>query len=220
VSEAAGQYFAEEPAVGSRPAGFPLHLPDLSLQLTADRGVFAAGGVDPGTKLLLLESPWPSGSCLAPGANLVDLGCGYGPIALALARRAPRSTVWAVDVNKRARALCAANAAANDLTNVVVVAPDEVPGELAVAGIWSNPPIRIGKPALHALLLSWLARLDRSTDDAGAWLVVQRHLGADSLQAWLTDQGWPTTRLGSRRAFRLLEVRPGAGADVGDEHRP
>jgi 16S rRNA (guanine1207-N2)-methyltransferase len=213
VSEAAGHYFATNPVVGSRPAAIELHLPDLSLRLTTDRGVFAAGGVDPGTKLLLLEGPAPAGPSLAPGANLVDLGCGYGPIALALARRAPAATVWAVDVNERARDLCAANAATNGLGNVVVVAPEEVPAGLAVAGLWSNPPIRIGKAALHELLVSWLDRLAVPPGEAGAWLVVQRHLGADSLTTWLTAGGWPTTRLRSRQAYRLLEVHRGATVD-------
>jgi 16S rRNA (guanine1207-N2)-methyltransferase len=204
VSEAADHYFAAQPGVDSRPSTIDLHLPDLSLRLSTDRGVFAAGGVDPGTKLLLLDGPPPAGTALAPGANLADVGCGYGPIALTLAKRAPEATVWAIDVNTRALALCATNAAANGLTNVRAVTPEEVPDDLVVAGMWSNPPIRVGKPALHALLSGWLGRL---APDAAAWLVVQRHLGADSLAAWLTAQGWPTTRLRSRQAYRLLEVR-------------
>ena len=108
---------------------------------------------------------------------------------MALARRAPGVAVWAVDVNERARALCAANAAANGLTNVVVAAPDEVPADVRFDVIWSNPPIRIGKPALHELLTSWL---DRLTPTGRAVLVVHKHLGSDSLHRWLVDQGWPT----------------------------
>jgi 16S rRNA (guanine1207-N2)-methyltransferase len=192
-------YFDAEPGAPSRPGRVELVLPDLTLSLATDRGVFAGGAVDPGTKYLLLDGPRPASGERA----LLDLGCGYGPIALALARRAPEATVYALDVNERARSLCAANAAAAGLDNVRVVAPDDVPDGLVFDGIWSNPPVRIGKPALHALLLRWLARL---ASGAHATLVVHKHLGSDSLVQWLRLQGFAAERLGSRRGYRLLDV--------------
>jgi 16S rRNA G1207 methylase RsmC len=112
--------------------------------------------------------------------------------------------VWAVDVNARARQLTAHNAEVNGLTNVRVVSPDDMPEDIAFDTIWSNPPIRIGKAALHDLLLRWLPRL---TPDGHAVMVVGKNLGADSLQAWLTAQGWPTTRLSSARGFRILRTQ-------------
>lgn len=194
-----GHYFDAEPNAPSRPATVDLVLPDLRLTLATDAGVFAGTAVDPGTKYLLLDGPRP-----APGArHVLDLGCGYGPIALTLAHRAPDATVWAVDVNERARALCAANAEALRFTNVRVVAPDDVPPDVRFDGIWSNPPIRVGKHALHELLQQWLARL---ADGAHASLVVQKHLGSDSLARWLTDRGWTVHRVGSRRGYRILDV--------------
>ena len=201
-SATGGQYFAAEPASPSQPRAVQLFLPDVSLELTTDRGVFAAAGVDPGTKVLLLEAPRPDPD---ETGHLLDLGCGYGPIALTLARRAPASTVWAIDINRRARELCATNAAANGIANVRAVEPHAVPADVCFAGIWSNPPIRVGKPALHELLTTWLARLEPS---GHAWLVVQKHLGADSLLRWMTDGGWPATRLASRQGYRVLEARP------------
>lgn len=193
-------YFDHEPQTASDPARVRLALPDGTLDLATDRGVFSRGDVDPGTKLLLLEAPAPPVS----GIHL-DLGCGYGPIALTLARRAPHATVWAVDVNGRARELTKVNAEAAGLTNVQVAEPHAVPDDVRFDLIWSNPPIRIGKAALHDLLLHWLARL---RPEGRAVLVVQKHLGADSLARWLTDQGHPTTRLKSRVGYRLLEVAP------------
>jgi 16S rRNA (guanine1207-N2)-methyltransferase len=191
-------YFEERPEVGSAPSAVRLALPDVTLDLATDRGVFSRDGIDPGTKLLLLEAPAP-----ATSGDLLDLGCGYGPMALTMARRAPGATVWAVDVNERARALTARNAEANGLANVRVAAPDDVPDDVRFATVWSNPPIRIGKPALHDLLQRWLARLDGS-----AVLVVQKHLGSDSLARWLAERGFAVERLTSRAAYRLLEVRP------------
>ncbi|MFN8023355.1 MAG: methyltransferase [Acidimicrobiales bacterium] len=197
-----GQYFEDDPTVASNPVEVTWSLPDGPLVLTTDRGVFGYGQVDTGTKLLLvtLDAPPASG-------HLLDLGCGTGAIALTMARRSPGATVWAIDVNRRARELCATNAAREGLVNVRVCAPDEVPGEVRFAAIWSNPPIRIGKAALHELLLRWLDRLDRLAEGAEAHLVVQKHLGSDSLQRWLGEQGHPTDRVATGAGFRVLRVR-------------
>ena len=202
------QYWTDSPGVASRPSEVDLLLPDVDLRLTTDRGVFSADRVDRGTRYLLLEGPdLPTGP-----VDLLDLGCGYGPIACTLASRRPEARVWAVDVNERARDLCRANAAAAGLANVEVAAPDDVPVDVRLAAIWSNPPIRIGKPALHDLLTRWL---DLLTPDGTAHLVVQRHLGADSLARWLDDRGWATERRGSRKGFRLLDVAARAEPPTG-----
>jgi 16S rRNA (guanine1207-N2)-methyltransferase len=198
VGTAAGQYFDPDPSSPSKPRTVDLHLPDVNLRLTTDSGVFAADGVDPGTKHLLLDA------AVSPeGGTLLDLGCGYGAIALTLARRAPSATVWATDVNTRALRLCEANAVANGITNVRVAEPAAVPVDVAFDEIWSNPPIRIGKSALHELLSTWLPRL---VPGGVAWLVVQKHLGSDSLARWLQDAGWPTERVSSRGGYRVLKV--------------
>jgi 16S rRNA (guanine1207-N2)-methyltransferase len=192
-------YFDPAPPVPSDRGVVRLVLPDLTLDLATDRGVFSADAIDRGTKLLLLSAPDPP-----PTGDLLDLGCGYGPIAMTMAIRSPAATVWAIDVNERARALCAENAAAAGLANVRVAAPDDVPGPVRFAAIWSNPPIRIGKAPLHSLLLDWLGRLAPS---GGAHLVVQRHLGADSLARWLGEAGFSVGRIASRQGYRVLEVR-------------
>jgi 16S rRNA (guanine1207-N2)-methyltransferase len=201
---AGGHYFDAEPAVPSRPASVELSVPSLTsvpggmVRLRTDRGVFSADRVDPGTLALLRKTPPPPDV-----GDLLDLGCGYGPIAVTLALQAPEATVWAVDINQRALALVEENAAALQLPNVRAARPQDVPDDVRFAGLWSNPPIRIGKAALHDLLLSWLARL---APGGRAWLVVQKHLGGDSLAAWLSGQGYPTTRLASKSAYRVLEV--------------
>jgi 16S rRNA (guanine1207-N2)-methyltransferase len=192
------QYFDDDPTVPSSPLVVDVTLPDTAFTMETDRGVFSHGHLDTATSMLLrAELP------LSATGALLDLGCGAGPIALTMARRAPDATVWAIDVNARARELCARNAERNDLANIVVAHPDEVPPDLRFATIWSNPPIRIGKHALHELLTTWLGRL--AADGQGA-LVVQKHLGADSLQRWLVDRGFTTERVASKSGFRLFTV--------------
>jgi 16S rRNA (guanine1207-N2)-methyltransferase len=195
-----GHYFDTTPGVTSSPGEVELSLPDGRTTLAVDRGVFAAGRVDAGTVSLLRAVPPPP-----PSGALLDLGCGYGPIAVTLARRSPDATVWAVDVNQRALDLTRANAAALGVGTIHAVLPDDVPADLRFAAIWSNPPIRVGKDALHQLLLVWLGRL---TPDGRAHLVVHKHLGGDSLADWLNAEGHATIKLASRKGYRLLEVRP------------
>lgn len=198
-SGSGSQYFESRPQAGTRPGRVNLVLPDMHLELTADRGVFSADRIDPGTRVLLETVPSP-----AARGHLLDLGCGYGPVGLAMAVRAPGATVWAVDVNERALALTRQNAATAGLGNVRTCHPGEVDPTVRFTTIWSNPPVRVGKPALQALLAEWLSRL---ADDGAAYLVVHKHLGSDSLHRWLLDQGWPTQRRTSRAGYRVLEVR-------------
>jgi 16S rRNA (guanine1207-N2)-methyltransferase len=192
-------YFDAHPQAAHRPGRIRVVLPDVYLELGTDSGMFSPGRLDPGTRFLLEEAPRPPA-----GGDLLDLGCGYGPIALTLASRSPGAAVWAVDVNTRALALCTANADRAGLSNVRAVLPDDPALPLSFAGIWSNPPVRIGKDALHAVLRQWLARL---APGAGATLVMGRNLGADSLHGWLEkDQGWRVRRLAARSGYRLLGI--------------
>jgi 16S rRNA (guanine1207-N2)-methyltransferase len=192
------QYFAADPDAPGRPGRVQLVLADLHLELQTDSGMFSPGRVDPGTRLLLETAPPPPAA-----GQLLDLGCGYGPLALVMAARSPGSDVWAVDVNRRALARCASNAEAAGLRRVRAVRPDDpaLPGQFQL--IWSNPPIRIGKPALHELLTTWLTRL---APGGCAYLVVQRNLGADSLQRWLADSGWTAERVAARAGYRVLRA--------------
>lgn len=193
-------YFSSEPTVQSAPRTVDLDLPDFTARLRTDRGVFAGRSVDPGTLILLARASIPP-----PTGHLLDLGCGYGPLAITLARRSPGSTVWALDVNTRALELTRVNAAAMSLANVSAVTGDEIPAKVRFAAIYSNPPIRVGKKVLHELLLRWL---DRLAEDGRAHLVVQKNLGSDSLHRWLIGEGFPTERQTSEQGYRILVVAP------------
>lgn len=200
-------YFDTEPQTPSQPRQIRLRLRDLEVPLASDAGVFAHARVDAGTRFLLRRAPSPP-----PQGDILDLGCGYGPIAIAVGLRAPLARVWGVDVNARARELAAANATAAGAGNVVIAAPHDVPDELRFAAIYSNPPVRIGLVQLHPLLTGWLGRLHAG---GAAYLVVHRHLGSDSLARWLAGEGFATDRLASHDGYRILRVQPRTA--VGDD---
>jgi 16S rRNA (guanine1207-N2)-methyltransferase len=198
----ADHYFSAQPAAPARPGTVEFTVAGRGYTLSAASGVFSAERLDPGTAVLLRKAELPTAATTGP---LLDLGCGYGPIACVLASEAPEAVVYAIDVNARARDLTAANAAALGLADRVhILAPDDVPDDVTFTQIWSNPPTHVGKAGLHALLERWLPRLTR---DGVAWLVINRHLGGDSLHGWLTSLGWDVTRVGSQRGFRVLRVQ-------------
>ncbi len=195
-------YFSADPTVAFRRAPVAASVWGRDLTMTSGSGVFARGRVDVGTAVLFRETDPPSA-----GSTYLDLGCGYGVIGLALALARPEARVWGVDVNERAVLLAGENAVASGVGDrYAAVTPDDVPEDVRFDEIWSNPPIRIGKPALHDLLGTWLPRL---APGGRAVMVVGKNLGADSLQRWLDEQGWPTTRLASAKGFRVLETQAG-----------
>jgi 16S rRNA (guanine1207-N2)-methyltransferase len=195
-------YFSASPASAENLRRIRVNLAGSEVEVTTAGGVFSPDHVDSGTAVLLANTPPPP-----PGGHLLDLGCGWGPIALSLATEAPHATVWAVDVNERALDLVRRNAEALRLTNVNAALPGDVPDDLTFRTIRSNPPIRVGKHELHGLLEKWIPRLDERSD---AWLVVQRNLGSDSLQRWLAASftpGYSVHRTATGRGFRVLKVR-------------
>lgn len=202
-------YFSASPSSAENLRRIVVHLAGRDLEVTTASGVFSPERVDTGTGVLLANTPPPP-----PGGDLLDLGCGWGPVALSLALASPHAHVWAVDVNERALDLVRRNAAALGLDNVTAATPDAVPDDVTFRSIRSNPPIRVGKSELHSLLERWIPRLDERGD---AWLVVQRNLGSDSLQRWLADtfaQGHSVHRTATGRGYRVLRVRrhgPGTG---------
>lgn len=196
-------YFSAEPASPAELREREVTLAGHAVTVQTAGGVFSPDGVDKGTAVLLKHAPAPPAE-----GTFLDLGCGWGPLALTLARHSPRATVHAVDVNRRALDLVSRNATALDLPGVHALTPDEVPEDTAYDLIWSNPPIRVGKAVLHELLRTWLPRLAPAGQ---AWLVVQKNLGADSLLSWLRTEfpDLAVDRPATGGGFRIIRlVRP------------
>ena len=202
MAEGTDHYFTARPASPGDLRPLRVRLAGRELQLATASGVFSPDRLDTGTQVLLREAPAPPAH-----GDLLDLGCGWGPVALALALLSPAARVWAVDVNERSLALAQANARALGAEGVRAVRPEDVPDDVRFAAIWSNPPIRVGKAVLHEMLLTWLPRLEAG---GTAYLVVQKNLGSDSLQRWLAEQlpagEFSVCRYASDKGFRVLAV--------------
>ncbi|MCT1997010.1 class I SAM-dependent methyltransferase [Brachybacterium muris] len=198
-------YFSPTSDTDQAPFRLRVRLAGAERDLVSSSAVFSARGLDKATAVMLdrldVLTPVPA------GARILDLGCGWGPIALTAALLHPDAEVWAVDVTDRARALTRTNAERLGLDNVQVASPEEVPADLRFDAIWSNPPIRIGKEELHALLLHWLGRL---VPAGTAAMVLGKNLGADPLARWLGEQLPQRTvaKAASAKGFRILEVGP------------
>ena len=195
-------YFSQEPSSPLKPKTIQIPVAGELVDVTTASGTFSPTQLDFGTEVLIEQMD------LAPvSGDLLDLGCGWGPIALNLAKLRPNTKVWAVDVNTRSVELTQANAKNLGISNITALLPDQVPEDLRFSGIWSNPPIRIGKKELHELLLLWIPRLEAGGE---AYLVVQKNLGSDSLQKWLTEElasGFEVSRYTSIKTYRVLKIK-------------
>lgn len=194
-------YFSAEPTTEFRPKTIRVNLLGQDFQLQTAGGVFSPDHLDTGTAMLLkhIEEAPVSG-------NLLDIGCGWGPIAISLALQAPEATVWAVDVNQRSLDLTNLNAKSLGITNIKTCLPDQVPADIEFSGIWSNPPIRVGKAELHGILQTWLPRLSAECE---SYLVVAKDLGADSLLKWLQAElpsEFDAQRIDTEKGFRIIRV--------------
>ncbi len=194
-------YFSATPNSSFKPKEITIEVGGKSISMLTAGGTFSPGALDAGTSVLLQHLAG------APrGGDILDIGCGWGPITIALALNSPKATIWAIDVNERSLELTKMNADRLNLTNVRTCKPDEIPNELQFTGIWSNPPIRVGKDQLHEILISWLPKLKPK---GSAYLVVQKNLGADSLHRWLEVEmpaGFTTERIDTAKTYRVLRT--------------
>lgn len=145
----ANQYFENDPNLEHEVKNFNFILRNHSLDFTSDSGVFSRQTIDYGSRVLIDAIDFQN----VPNGNILDVGCGYGPIGLALAKDQPKRQVTMVDVNLRALGLAKQNAENNQVNNVEIFESDTykaVEGKYAL--IVSNPPVRAGKSVVTSIL--------------------------------------------------------------------
>lgn len=167
-------YYTNDPTLAHDEHQFTFDLAGNPLQFTADNGVFSKHTIDYGSRVLIdvvANRPLPAGA-------LLDVGCGYGPIGLALAKHAPARAVTMTDVNERALGLAQRNAEANHITNVTILESDayaNVTGDFAV--VVTNPPVRAGKAVVSAIIAG---AADHLQPGGELFVVLQKKQGAPS----------------------------------------
>lgn len=167
-------YYSEKPTSKSSPTTYEVDLRGNLIKFASDFGVFSKGQIDFGTKLLIDSFDFPS-----EAGPILDVGCGYGPIGLALAKSEPSRDVVLVDINERALALAEKNRQVNQISNAIVQKSNlfqNVP-KADYAAILSNPPVRAGKKVVYALFreaYEWLK------PNGELWIVIQKKQGAPS----------------------------------------
>lgn len=193
-------YFSANPSTNQKLKPVEFSVAGQAIRLQAAAGTFSSGKLDKGTAVLLsLADQFPK------QGKILDLGCGWGPVGIAIAKLSPATKVWGVDVNSRSVELANQNSKELGLTNFQAVLSEQLPNEIKFDEIWSNPPIRIGKSALHELLTTYMNKLNPT---GRAVLVVQKQLGAESLMKWLAEQfsGQEVRRLANEKGYWVIEV--------------
>jgi len=193
-------YFSSEPTTKKAETQISFDVAGKNFIMAGASGTFSATKLDPGTKVLLNQ--W---QLFPKDGNVLDLGCGWGPIGVSIAYLNPETKVFCVDINNRSVDQTLANASKAEVKNLSAMLADDLPAEITFSAIWSNPPIRIGKAALHELMLKYIPRLEPL---GKAYLVVQKNLGSDSLQRWLEEKfpDHSIRRVGTEKNYRVLEV--------------
>ncbi|MBN6889656.1 16S rRNA (guanine1207-N2)-methyltransferase [Cytobacillus horneckiae] len=167
-------YYSQNQKVESEPKNWNYTLRNRSYRFKTDNGVFSKGEVDFGSKLLIetFEIPGIQG-------DILDVGCGYGPIGLSMASIMADRTIHMVDVNLRALGLAKENADLNGIRNVQIYESDKLEGIKGnkFAAILTNPPIRAGKKTVHDIFEQSYERL---LEGGELWIVIQKKQGAPS----------------------------------------
>ena len=176
----ADHYFSNDPSSKSNRKRWEYTLRGSRFVFLSDHGVFSKNEVDFGSRLLIEAFQMPDAQ-----GDVLDVGCGYGPIGLSLAKEFQECAVHMVDVNERALGLAKENAANNQIGNVRVYQSsvyENVSGEYAA--ILSNPPIRAGKHVVHEILEK---AVDHLVPGGELWIVIQKKQGAPSAMKRLEE---------------------------------
>lgn len=193
-------YFSREPQVESKPVYWNFRLRGHNFKFKTDRGVFSKNEVDFGSRLLIETFRLPDVE-----GDILDAGCGYGPIGLAIAKGTDR-VVHMIDVNERALALAKENASLNEIENVNIFESDRLCGvkEKDLAAIVTNPPIRAGKKIVHEIFEQSYEHL---RDEGELWVVIQKKQGAPSAISKLSEIFAEVETVEKKKGYFIIKAK-------------
>lgn len=193
-------YFSSDPAAPKKTVSVTIQVGGKKIEIDAASGTFSSSKLDAGTAVLLKQDEH-----FPKDGNVLDVGCGWGPIGLSIASVATACRVFAIDINQRSIEQSNLNSKNLGLSNYSAGHSRDLPDDLRFSAIWSNPPIRVGKKILHELMETYIPRLEPG---GRALLVVQKNLGADSFQRWLSAR-FPeaeVTRVATDKGYRVISL--------------
>lgn len=192
-------YYTNQPTAAHDRKMWDATLRGQSFRFVSDAGVFSKGGVDYGSRTLIEAMEIPA------NADVLDVGCGYGPIGLSAARMAHQGHVTMIDVNSRAVELARENAAANRITNVTALQSDLFAelGDRNFDVVLTNPPIRAGKETVHAIFEGAHERLKPG---GSLWIVIQKKQGAPSAKQKLESLFDSVEEVTKDKGYRIYKA--------------
>lgn len=195
-------YYSKNPQAASEEQIIQVSLRGQNLRFYTDRGVFSKKGIDFGSQLLIESIE------LKADARVLDVGCGYGPIGLSLAKENTDRHITLVDVNHRALHLCQKNAELNQISNVRIMESDllERVQHETFDAILSNPPIRAGKDVVHGLFEQSVHALNEGGE---LWIVIQKKQGAPSAFAKLAELYEKVEEVTKKKGYRIFRAKKG-----------
>ncbi|WP_203334921.1 class I SAM-dependent methyltransferase [Planococcus beigongshangi] len=194
-------YYSKNPQTTSKPQEWAYTLRGEKIQFQTDAGVFSKNEVDFGSRLLI--DAFEESAVEGP---ILDVGCGYGPIGIAIAKSFPRKTVHMVDVNTRAIELAKKNAARNNAENVEVYESDGLSSvkEEGFSAILTNPPIRAGKETVFRFYEEASAKIAQG---GSLWVVIQKKQGAPSTEEKLKELFGNCQVADKKKGYFIFEAR-------------
>ncbi len=195
-----GQYFENDENLAHEDLRISFEMFGEKYLLKSDSGVFSKDGLDDGSRLLL--------ETIAKtdlGNEILDLGCGVGPIGLILAHLDPSRRVCLADVNDRALECCRQNAATLGVSEQVEIVHSDVYLNIdkKFSTIVTNPPIRAGKKVTYAM---YAGAVDHLLEGGRLILVIRKKQGAESAEAYLKTLFPKVERLAQKKGFRVLSA--------------
>ncbi|MCH4827800.1 MAG: class I SAM-dependent methyltransferase [Planococcus sp. (in: firmicutes)] len=194
-------YYSKNPQTKSNPREWTDILRGEKFRFQTDAGVFSKSEVDFGSRLLI--EAFQDSTIDGP---VLDVGCGYGPIGMTVAKISPQKQVHMVDVNTRAIELAKTNVEKNDISNVQIYESDGLSAVEAsgFSAILTNPPIRAGKETVFRFYEEAAKKL---ADGGSLWVVIQKKQGAPSTQVKLEELFGEVKVVDKKKGYFIFEAR-------------
>ncbi|MCM3694496.1 class I SAM-dependent methyltransferase [Neobacillus niacini] len=193
-------YYSRTQKVESEPKYWDFTLRDVLFRFKTDNGVFSKKEVDFGSRLLIEAFDLPNVE-----GQILDVGCGYGPIGLSIAKNYPERIVHMIDVNERAIELAMANARQNAVDNVEIYESDTLLNvkQSNFAAILTNPPIRAGKKTVHDIFEQSYEHLVTGGE---LWIVIQKKQGAPSAIEKLKERFTTVETIDKSKGYFIIKA--------------